>query len=325
MTATVRPRRSALYLPGANQRALEKARGLPADVLLLDLEDAVAPTAKEEARERVVAAVRAGGFGRREVVVRVNGPGTAWGAADLAAVAAAGADAVCLPKVESPEAVAEAAQALRHHGAPAGLPLWAMIETPLGVLRAAAIAAAPGLGCLVAGTSDLVKELRGRHTPARTEVLASLSLTLLAARAHGLACLDGVHLDLADDAGFEAACRQGRDLGFDGKTLIHPRTLAVANRVFAPDQAELAAARRVVAAHAEAEAAGRGVTVVDGRLVEALHVAQAQRLLALAEAIAAMGAQGPRRSPGAEPARAVDPGAGAPRPRARITRRPTGR
>jgi citrate lyase subunit beta/citryl-CoA lyase len=163
-----------------------------------------------------------------------------------------------------------------------------MIETPLGVLRAAEIAAAcPRLACLVVGTSDLVKDLRARHTPGRAEVLAALSLTVLAARAHGLAVLDGVHLDLADDAGFEAACRQGRDLGFDGKTLVHPRTIEVANRVFAPSEAELEGARRVVAAHAEAVAQGKGVVVVDGRLVEGLHVEAARRLLALAEAIAA--------------------------------------
>jgi citrate lyase subunit beta/citryl-CoA lyase len=286
----VRPRRSALYLPGSNARALEKARSIPADVLLLDLEDAVAPAAKEAARTQVVAAVRAGGFGRREVVVRVNALATPWGAADLSAVAAAGADAVCLPKVESPEAVAEAAGLLRHHGAPPGLALWAMVETPRGVLAAPTIAAAPGLACLVAGTSDLVKDLGARHTPGRAEVLTSLSLIVLAARAHRLACLDGVHLDLADDAGLEAACRQGRDLGFDGKTLIHPRTVEVANRVFAPDVAELEAARRVVEAHAEAEAAGRGVVVVEGRLVEALHVEQARRLLALAGAIEAAAA-----------------------------------
>jgi citrate lyase subunit beta/citryl-CoA lyase len=285
---TARPRRSALYLPGSNARALEKARTLDADVLLIDLEDAVAPGAKEEARRLAVAALAAGGYGPRELVLRVNGLATPWGAADLAAAARARADAVLLPKVESAEEVQRAQSLLQAAGAPEGLALWAMIETPRGVLAAPAVAAAsPRLACLVAGTSDLVKELGARHTPGRAEVLTALSLIVLAARAHGLACLDGVHLDLADEAGLEAACRQGRDLGFDGKTLIHPKTLAAANRVFAPGEAELDTARRILVAHAEAESFGKGVVVVDGRLVEGLHVEAARRLLALAEAIAA--------------------------------------
>ena len=287
---TARPRRSALYMPGINDRALSKARSFAADVLLLDLEDAVAPAAKEEARRLVLAAVAAGGYAPREVVIRVNGLATPWGADDLAAVARSGADAVLLPKVDSAEEVVSAEAALRAAGAPDTLALWAMIETPRGVLAAPAIAAStPRLRCLVAGTSDLVKELGARHTPGRAEVLTSLALIVLAARAHGLACLDGVHLDLADQAGFEAACRQGRDLGFDGKTLIHPRTVEAANRAFAPSEAELAAARAVVAAHAEAQAQGRGVVVVDGRLVEALHVEAAKRTLAMADSIAARG------------------------------------
>jgi citrate lyase subunit beta/citryl-CoA lyase len=224
------------------------------------------------------------------VVVRVNGAGTPWGAEDLRAIAAAGADAVLLPKVESARAVSEAERALAAAGATDALALWAMIETPRGVLAAAEIAAAsPRLACLVAGTSDLVKDLRARHTPSRLEVLASLSLVVLAARAHRLAALDGVHLDLADEAGFEAACRQGRDLGFDGKTLVHPRTIEAANRVFAPGEDELALARRIIDAHAAASAAGRGVAVVDGRLVEALHVEEARRLVALGEAVLARG------------------------------------
>jgi len=288
MHRTIRPRRSALYMPGANARALEKAHSLDADVLILDLEDAVAPAAKTDARARVVEAVAAGGFGFREVVVRVNGAATPWGADDLAAVARCGADAVLLPKVESPEAVRAAEEGLGARGAPPSLALWAMIETPRGVLRAAEIAAAsPRLACLVAGTSDLVKDLRARHTAGRAEVLTSLSLVVLAARAAGLACLDGVHLDLADEAGFEAACLQGRDLGFDGKTLIHPKTIGAANTAFGPSHDELESARRVMVAHAEAESFGRGVVVVDGRLVEALHVEAARRLMALADAIAA--------------------------------------
>jgi citrate lyase subunit beta / citryl-CoA lyase len=284
----VRPRRSALYVPGSNRRALEKARALDADVLLLDLEDAVAPSAKEQARREVADALRAGGFGHREVALRVNGPGTPWGAEDLAFAARSGADAVVLPKVETADEVRAVERALDAAGAPATVALWCMIETPRGVLAAPEIAAStPRLACLVMGTSDLVKDLRARHTPGRAEVLVALETVLLAARAYGLAALDGVHLDLADDAGFEASCRQGRDLGFDGKTLVHPRTIDVANRVFAPAEAEVEQARRIIAAHAEAEAAGKGVVVVDGKLVEALHVADARRLVALAEAIAA--------------------------------------
>ncbi len=284
----VRPRRSALYMPGSNARALEKARTLPADGLILDLEDAVAPAAKAEARRLVLAALAAGGYGPREAVVRVNGPATPWGAEDLAAAARSGADAVVLPKVEGAAEVRAAERALEAAGAPRRLRLWSMIETPRGVLALPEIAAAtPRLACLVAGTSDLVKDLRARHTPGRAEVLASLSLLLLAARANGLAALDGVHLDLADDAGFEAACRQGRDLGFDGKTLVHPRTIDAANRAFAPTEGEVASARAIIAAHAAAERAGSGVVVVEGRLVEALHVEEARRTVALADAIAA--------------------------------------
>ncbi|HET8733813.1 MAG TPA: CoA ester lyase, partial [Anaeromyxobacteraceae bacterium] len=210
-----RPRRSALYVPGANARALEKVPGLDADVVIVDLEDAVAPAAKEAARAGAVDAIRRG-LGRAEVVLRVNGVGTPWGEADLAAAARSGADAVLLPKVEDPGTVREAERRLAAAGAPDAQALRAMVEPPRGVLRAADVAAAsPRLACLVAGTSDLVKDLRARHTPGRVEVLASLSLVVLAARACGLAALDGVHLDLADDAGFEAACQQGRDLGFD--------------------------------------------------------------------------------------------------------------
>lgn len=286
----VRPRRSVLYLPGSSPRALEKARTLPADALILDLEDAVAPSAKEEARVRVLAALRAGGYGAREVAVRVNGLGTPWWEDDLRAVARSGAHAIVLPKVEGPETVRAAELALDAAGAPPALPLWCLVETPRGVLAAAEIASASDrVAALLMGTSDLVKELRARHTPGRQEVLASLGLVLLAARAHGLAALDGVHMDLDDAPGLEAVCRQGRDLGFDGKTLIHPSQLEVANRVFAPSEAELAEARRFVAAHAEAEAAGKGVVVVDGRLVEVLHVEEARRRLALADAIAAAG------------------------------------
>jgi citrate lyase subunit beta/citryl-CoA lyase len=286
----VRLRRSVLFVPGSGLRTLEKARALPADALILDLEDAVAPAAKEEARRLVLGALAAGGFGHRERIVRVNGLGTPWGRADLEAAARSGADAVLLPKVESAAEVRTAERVLEEAGAPPHLPLWCMIETPRGVLTAAEIAAAtPRLACLVMGTTDLAKDLRARATPGRTELLTSLSLVLLAARANGLAALDGVHLDLADGEGFEAVCRQGRDLGYDGKTLVHPKTIDAANRIFAPTAEEVAQARRIIDAHAEAEAAGKGVTVVDGRMVEALHVADARRMLALADAIAALG------------------------------------
>lgn len=284
-----RPRRSALYVPGSNARALAKARNLSADALILDLEDAVTPDSKAGARALVLQELARGGYGARELVLRVNSEKTPWHEADLAAAARSGTAAVCLPKVEGAEQVRAAEARLAAAGAPRDLALWCMIETPLGVLRAAEIAAASArVACLVAGTSDLVKELHARHTHGRTEVLAALSLVVLAARAHGLAALDGVHLALDDDAGFELACRQGRDLGFDGKTLIHPKTIDVANRVFAPGEEELLRARELVAAHAAARAEGREVVVVDGHLVEALHVENAHRLLALADAIAAL-------------------------------------
>ncbi len=285
----VRPRRSALYMPGSNPRALEKARSLPADMLIFDLEDAVAPEAKAEGRARIAAALGEGGYGRRERLVRVNGLATAFGHADLVAAAGMAADGVLLPKVESADAVRQAEAVLLAHGAPDGLRLWCMMETPRAMLAAAEIAGASRrLAGLVMGTSDLVKDLNALHTADRLPVITSLGLCLLAARAHGLAILDGVHLDLDDAEGFAAACRQGRALGFDGKTLIHPKTIAAANAAFAPDAAEVAAARRLIAAHAEAAAAGKAVVVVDGRLVEHLHVVQARRLVALADAIAAL-------------------------------------
>jgi citrate lyase subunit beta/citryl-CoA lyase len=290
MLARSRPRRSVLYMPGSNPRALEKARTLPADGLIFDLEDAVAPDAKDAARERVTAAVREGGYGPRELVIRVNGLATRWGHADLVAAATAGADAVLLPKAESAEAVRQALVVLDDAGAPGGLALWCMMETPRAMLSAAAIAdASPRLGALVMGTSDLVKELQAAHTPLRLPLITALGLCLLAARAAGLAILDGVFLDLEDDAGFAAACRQGRELGFDGKTLIHPRQIAPANQAFAPDEEALGQARRIIAAHEAAQQAGQGVAVVDGRLVESLHVADARRQVALAAAIARQG------------------------------------
>ena len=288
MNAPIRPRRSVLYMPGANARALDKARTLDADALILDLEDAVAPDAKAQARAQVAAALREGGYGRRECIVRVNALDTPWGMDDVRAVAQAGADAVLLPKVESPAQLAALAQALDAAGAPVDLPLWAMAETPLGFLRLDAIAGGHArLAAIVVGTSDLVKDLHARHTPSRDETLLARSLAVMAARAHGLAVLDGVHLDLNDDAGLQDACRQGRDQGFDGKTLIHPRQIAAANAAFAPTAEELDTARKRLDAWRAAQAEGKGVAVVDGALVENLHASEAERVLALAAAIQA--------------------------------------
>jgi len=287
MSHPIRPRRSVLYMPGANARALDKARTLPADALILDLEDSVAPETKALAREQAVAAVRQGGYGHRELVVRVNALATPWGRDDIAAAAASGADAVLAPKIEARDDVLAVVAALREAGAPPDLPVWAMAETPLAFLRLGEIAGAhPLLRVIVVGTSDLVNDLHARHSRERTETLTARSLAVLAARACGLGVLDGVHLDLDDDAGLRFACEQGRGMGFDGKTLIHPRQIAAANAAFGPSAAELDAARRIAAAWQQARAAGQGVAVVDGRLVEALHVQDALRLVAIADAIA---------------------------------------
>jgi len=289
MPASIRPRRSVLYMPGSNARALEKGRALPADGLILDLEDAVAPDAKPAAREQIGTAVKAGGYGRRELVIRVNALDSEWGEGDVGMAARSGADAVLLPKVESADQVRALDRLMTANGAPSAMAIWCMIETPLGVLRSAEIAATGGrLGCFVMGTSDLAKDLQASHTRERLPMLTSLSLCVLAARACRLAILDGVHLDLNDDAGFAEVCQQGRELGFDGKTLIHPKTIEAANRAFAPSEAELDFSRRIIQAHAEAAAAGKGVVVVDGRLIENLHVENARRLVALGEAIAAL-------------------------------------
>ncbi|HZU91148.1 MAG TPA: CoA ester lyase [Stellaceae bacterium] len=296
MPAPTRPRRSLLYMPGSNPRALEKARGLPADGLIFDLEDAVAPDAKESARAIVAASLAPtgqarglkahGGYGRRECVLRVNPLDGPWGHGDLAAAATMPIDAVLLPKVESPDRVRLAVSLLDALGAPDSLAVWCMLETPLGVLAAREIAAAsPRVAALVAGTSDLTKDLHALPTRERLPLLTALGLVLLAARAHGLAVLDGVHLDLADEEGFLLACRQGRELGFDGKTLIHPKQIGPANAAFAPSRDEVAWARRIIAAQAEAAAKGQGVALVDGKLVERLHVETARRLIALAEEI----------------------------------------
>lgn len=287
MDATARPRRSVLYMPGSNARALEKGRSLPADALILDLEDAVAPDAKELGRQQIAEAVKAGGYGQRELAIRVNGLDSPWGRADVEAAAACGPDAILLPKVETAAMVTELEALMVQAGALETTRIWCMMETPLGMLNAQEVAAASKrVGCLVMGTSDLVKDLQAAHTPQRLPVLTSLSLCILAARAYGLAILDGVHLDLQDDEGFAASCVQGKELGFDGKTLIHPKTVAKANEVFAPSPAEVEEAHKIIAAHAEATAAGKGVVVLDGKLIENLHVEAAQRTVALAEAIA---------------------------------------
>ena len=289
MAATFRPRRSVLYMPGSNARALEKGKGIPADGLILDLEDAVAPDAKVTAREQVVAAVKAGGYGKRELFIRVNGMNTPWGYDDLAAAAHAGADAVLLPKVDSAETVRQAEAVLDAVGAPKDLAIWCMMETARGMLHAEEIAdASPRLGGLVMGTSDLAKDLHCAHTAMRMPMSTSLGLCLLAARAAKIAIVDGVYLDLQDDDGFKASCVQGLELGFDGKTLIHPKTVAVANDVFAPSAEEVEQSQKIMAAFEAATAEGKGVVVVDGKLIENLHVDNAKRLVALAEAISAM-------------------------------------
>ena len=281
-----RPRRSVLYMPGSNARALEKGKNVSADALILDLEDAVAPDAKESARDQVVQAVRDGGYGHREIAVRVNPLDSDWGPADVEAAATCGADALLLPKVESAAMVQELDRRMDAAGAPAGMAIWTMIETPKGVLNVHEIAAASDrLAVLVMGTSDLVKDLHAEHTRDRQPVVTALSWCVLAARAHGRAIVDGVYLDLNDTAGLEAHCRQGRELGMDGKTLIHPKTVEVANRVFAPSDEQVAHARRIIEAHAEAQRRGEGVAVMDGQLIENLHVENAQRVVALAEAI----------------------------------------
>ena len=291
---SIRPRRSVLYMPGSNARALEKAKSLPADVLILDLEDAVAPEAKEAARSQVCGAVEAGGYGRRQLVIRINGPETPWGAADMEAAAAAAPDAVLVPKVAAGADIARATQALATAGAPPETRLWAMIETPLAILNLAEVAAAaraPGarLACFVLGTNDLVKETRAELSDGRLGALFWLSAAVTAARAYGLDVLDGVYNDFKDAEGFRRECRQGRGLGFDGKTLIHPDQVAVANEVFAPAEAEVAFARKIIAAFDLPESRGNGVITVDGRMVEIMHAEMARRTVAIAEAIEAMG------------------------------------
>ncbi|MHA7652528.1 HpcH/HpaI aldolase/citrate lyase family protein [Mycobacterium sp. ML4] len=286
MASTLRPRRSALYLPGNNSRALEKGRTLPADVLIFDLEDAVGPEAKSESRTTVCSAVSSGNYQPREVVVRVNGLGSDWHDDDLGAVADCGADGVLVPKVETGQQVHKLVDALGALGAPQSLQLWVMIETPRAFLRIEEIASASDrLAALVVGTNDLVNEVHGLSVPGRAPVVPALSMAVLGARAAGKAVLDGVFNDITDGEGFAAEARQGREMGFDGKTLIHPSQIAPANDAFGPSAAELEHARKVVSAYEEAQASGRSVTTVDGRMIENLHVRDAQRILALADLI----------------------------------------
>ena len=285
----VRPRRSVLFMPGANTRALEKARDLPADALIFDLEDAVAPSEKEIARRQVIKTIKTGGYGHRELIVRVNGLTTPWGEDDVREIALSGADAILLPKVENKQIIDGVEGRLHVVGAPDAMSIWCMIETPKGVLRVEEIASAsPRLDVLVMGTSDLAKDLHCLHTPTRGPFMTRLSWCILAARANDLSILDGVHLDLADDAGFVEVCQQGREFGFDGKTLIHPKTIDAANTAFAPDDAQVQWSRRVIAVYEEAEKSGKGVVLLDGQLIESLHVDEARRIVILADRIADM-------------------------------------
>ncbi len=285
MPATSRPLRSVLYIPGSKPRALDKARGLPADAIIFDLEDAVIPDEKDAARATLAEALSQDGYGARMKIIRINGLDTPWGMKDAQAARDMGADAVLLPKVNSP---ADLDALAKYTG---NLPLWAMMETPLGMLGAAAIAAHPKLQGMVMGTNDLAKDLQTRFRADRLPLMTGLGLCVLAGKAHGVALIDGVYNAFKDDEGLRAECDQGRDMGFDGKTLIHPAQLAVANAAFSPSQEEVDLARRQIAAFEECEATGQGVAVVDGKIVENLHVATARETLAKLEAIEALSAE----------------------------------
>ena len=289
----VRPRRSVLYMPGINQRALDKAKTIAADSLILDLEDSVAPDVKEDARRQVCDAVKGGGYGGRELVIRVNAMETPWGTGDLRAAATAGADAVLIPKVARPGDVVSAAKVLRSAGAPAGLQVWAMMETPASIISAREIAAVAGerdvnFTCLVMGTNDLLKESRAHATSGRFAVVPWLAMTIVAARAYGLDVIDGVYNNFRDEPGLKAECEQGRTLGMDGKTLIHPAQVPLTNAVFSPSPEDVDWARQIIAAFALPDNASKGVITIDGRMVERLHLTMAERTVTIAEAIKAL-------------------------------------
>jgi citrate lyase subunit beta/citryl-CoA lyase len=288
MTVSAVPRRSCLYMPGANPKALEKAKSLAADVVIFDLEDSVAPEAKAEARAAVCAAIAAGGYEGREVVVRVNALSTPWGFEDVKAAAQVAPAGILFPKINDAEDIAKAQDTM----GPSRIALWAMIETPLAILNIHAIAAQAKHGHLqafVMGTNDLAKDMRCAQTPDRAPFLAALSLSVIAARAYGITPIDGVYNDIQNTEGFAAVCRQGLALGFDGKTLIHPSQVEPCNQIFAPTEDEVAQARAVIAAFAAPENASKGVLKVDGKMTELLHLEQAHRVVAIAEAIAAKG------------------------------------
>jgi citrate lyase subunit beta/citryl-CoA lyase len=286
-TRNLKPRRSVLYMPGANARAMEKVKTLDCDAIIFDLEDAVAADAKAVAREQVAEMLRGGGYGYRERIVRINGLDTPWGEDDLATAATLPVDAILFPKVESAGQVEAIVEALDAAGG-SQLPVWVMVETPKGVLDVREVAAAADrVECLVMGTSDLVKELRAQHTPSRSNLAFAFQHCVLAAREAGIAVLDGVHLDFRNLESFQAACEQGRAMGFDGKTLIHPTQVEGANQAFGYSDEDVADARAVLKVWAEAQAAGKGVAELEGRLIENLHAAEAERVIAFAEALSA--------------------------------------
>jgi citrate lyase subunit beta/citryl-CoA lyase len=290
----IRPRRSILYMPGTNARAIEKARMLPVDGIIIDLEDAVAPEAKDPARAQAVAAVKQGGFGSREIFIRINGLETPWAMDDLTAAAQARPDAILVPKITSAEMLEMIGTRLLDMGAHQSIRIWAMIETPLAILHAHDIAKAAKdfetrLSGFVIGSNDLVKEARGRIVPGRAPLLPWLATSIAAARAYGLAILDGVFNDFENAAGFEAECAQGRDMGFDGKTIVHPRQIDICNAVFSPTPQEVADAHAIIAAFDLPENSEKGVLRIDGRMVERMHADMARRTVAIAEGIAARG------------------------------------
>lgn len=287
---TIRPRRSVLYMPGANERALEKARSLPADSFILDLEDSVAPDAKVAARGTVVAAVKEGGYGRREIVIRPNALETVWGTADILAAAAAAPDAILVPKVQHPGDIISAAKILKSVNAPEKTKLWAMMETPQAILHAAEIAKVGAdpenrLVCLVMGTNDLLKESRARALQERFAVVPWLAMAVVAARAYGLDIIDGVYNDFKDEHGFRKECEHGRTLGMDGKTLIHPSQVTPCNEIFSPTDEEIAWSKKIIRAFDEPENAHKGVITVDGKMVERLHLVQAKRTVTIANSV----------------------------------------